>query len=225
MFSEAENLTWNNPVAYTKRYREGGKFREFEREWKKEANIQKKRIFRIKSIWLTTKGSAMSERGWITSRLISSVSTPLRESEDPTSVNTLLPPSWEIAIFLCSYLQRDNTQSVFWHPKGENYKHDLAMDICPFCGLCSVWNSFLLGGFLPLWQIRTSVPHWRLQILYTHVKTLTCTLVQAHDRGSISLTLEPWTSNLTWQSEKAEVLGTLTGSGGGVKRLIMWEQQ
>lgn len=42
------------------------------------------------------------------------------------------------------------------------------MDMCHSCGLCSVWDLFLLGESLPLWQNRTCVSLQSLKIPDTH---------------------------------------------------------
>lgn len=114
-----------------------------------------------------------------------------------------------------------NETSVFWHSKAKSHKHYLATDdICPSFGLCSSWNSFLLGAFLPLWPSRMCVSHWRR-----------ANSPYSRYRPDLRLSTSPWRElyhtpapqalNLTWQSWKAEVVRTPPGRGGGRKRPIL----
>lgn len=94
-------------------------------------------------------------------------------SLDLTSVNTLLPSSWEKYTFPCPYLQQDNSRSVFWHPKGGNTKAILQQtSILVGCAVSETHSS---SGNSSLCGKAELVCHlWRLQSLHTPVSSLTC---------------------------------------------------
>lgn len=190
---------------------------------KKRSQHPEKRIFRIKSIWLTTKGSAMSERGWITSRLISSVSTPLHESEDPTSVNTLLPPrDSDLPSLLPSTRQ---------HPECilTSQGRELQTRSC---------NRHL--SFLWVVQCLKLIPPWGIPP-FVAKQNFRATLEIANSlnscyRPNLHLRTNPWQGlyqSDSWAVDfefnvakwKGRGPQDTHGSGSGVKRLIMWEQQ